>query len=201
MARSGRASRSAPRGRTAGARSAFTLIELLVVVAVMGLMMMIVVPRFRVSPKMYARNTARQLMRDAELVRNRALAAKQITRIQFTTGTNQYVSYGDDNADGVIAGTTAEVVYLHAFGTRQLSDGVIFGRGSAATGIPGETGAGAVTFASTRIDFDSRGIPSPLGTKGTVYFTTSSDASSVFAVQMSAAGGFRLWEYLNGTWQ
>jgi prepilin-type N-terminal cleavage/methylation domain-containing protein len=179
----------------------FTIIELLMVMVIVAVMVAIVVPRTRVSPKMYVRMAARQLLRDAELTRNRALALKRVVRVQFVAGTNTYACYGDDNGDGTIAGTTAEIVFLHV-GTRAFANGVTFGRGNATAGIPGETGSGAVTFTNTRIDFDTRGLPSPFGTKGTVYLTATGSPSSVFAVQMTAAGSFRLWTYLpNGTWQ
>jgi prepilin-type N-terminal cleavage/methylation domain-containing protein len=180
----------------------FTILELLVVMTLVGIMAAMVVPRLRVSPKMHVRMAARQLMKDAELARNRALSLKRVSRVQFTTGTSTYAGYGDDNNDGTIAGTSAEIIYLHAFGARQLQDGVIFGRGNATGGIPGESGSGAVTFTNTRINFDTRGMPSPFGTSGTIYFTSSTNAAAVFAIQMTGAGSFRLWEYLpNGTWQ
>jgi prepilin-type N-terminal cleavage/methylation domain-containing protein len=186
--------------RVRGARG-FTIVELLVVVIIVGVMAAIVVPRMRVSSKMYVGITARQFLRDAELTRNRALALKRIVRVQIDAGTNTYACYGDDDGDGAIAATQAEIVYLRV-GTRPFEKGVILGRGSATAGIPGEAGAGAVTFTNSRIDFDTRGLPSPFGTKGTVYFTATGTPMAVYAVQMTAAGGFKLWTYLpNGTWQ
>lgn len=183
-------------------RQGFTIIELLVVMAIIAVLAGIAVPRMRTSPRMHVRIAAQQLVRDAELTRNRALSVKRIARIQFNPGAGRYASYGDDNGDNVLAGSDAEIIFLSAYGTRQFSDGVTFGRGNATAGIPGETGAGAITFANDRIDFDSRGMPNPFGTKGTVYLTSTRDAGAVFAIQMSAAGGFRLWTYTaNGTWE
>lgn len=181
-------------------RPGFTLLELLVVMALMSAMMAIVVPRLRVSPNQRARLAAQQLMRDAEVARNRSLSTKKISRLQFNTGTNTYAAYLDDNADGTISGTQAEIIAARAFGIRQLEYGVILGRGNAPN-VPGESGSGAVTFASSRVEFDTRGLPAPFGTKGTVYLTTQSNADIVYAVQMSGAGSYRLWRYFQGSWQ
>ena len=179
----------------------FTIIEMLVVMIIIGVMVAIVVPRTRVSKKMYVQSTALQLLRDAELTRNRALAQKKIARVQIDETANTYACYGDDDGNGAIAGTAAERQFLRV-GTRVFANGVIFGRGNASAGIPGESGSGAVTFANTRIDFDTRGLPSPFATKGTIYLTATGSPGAVYAVQMTAAGSFKLWTYLpNGTWQ
>jgi hypothetical protein len=168
--------------------------------AVMSAMMAIIVPRLRVSPNQYVRIAARQLMKDAEVARNRSLSMKRITRLQFDSGTNTYLTYVDDDNDGVIANTPAEAIAAIAFGTRVLQNGVILGRG-AAPNVPGEVGAGAVTFTSERVEFDTRGLPTPFGTKGTIYLRAQNDANIVYAVQLSAAGSYRLWRYFQGTWQ
>jgi prepilin-type N-terminal cleavage/methylation domain-containing protein len=185
-----------------GNRRAFTVIELLVVVAIVGIMAAMVVPRLRVTPKMHARIAARQFMRDAELVRNRALSLRRAARLQISTADPGYRSYGDHDNNGAIAGNDTELLFLRASGARALEPGVVFGRGNASGGIPGEAGAGAVTFTNERIEFDTRGMPTPFGTKGTVYFTATGSPETVFAVQITGAGSFKLWEYLpNGTWQ
>jgi prepilin-type N-terminal cleavage/methylation domain-containing protein len=183
-------------------RRGFTLIELLTVMAIAAAMMAIVVPRFRVTAKTKARLAARQLMADMELARNRSLSEKKRVRIKFTTASNSYTAYVDHNSDGVIGETTAERVALNAFGIKTLESGIVFGRGNAAGGIPGEAGAGAVTYASTQSEFDSRGLPTPVGTVGTVYITATSDPRAVYAVSMTAAGSYRLWQFNpDGTWQ
>ncbi len=181
-------------------RAAFTMIELLVVMAMIGVMMAIVVPRFRVSPTQQVRLAARQMMRDAELARNRSLAMKAVTRVQFNTGTNTYESFADHDRDGVIAGNATERAAIRAFGIRALEPRVVFGRGMA-PGIPGEAGAGAVTLTSGRIQFDRRGLPTPFGTRGTVYLTSTVSGTVAFAMEFSGAGSVRLWEYRNGAWQ
>jgi hypothetical protein len=58
-----------------------------------------------------------------------------------------------------------------------------------------------VTLASNSVTFDRRGLPTPFGSRGAVYLTAASDASAVWAVQLSGAGGIRLWRYLNSAWQ
>ena len=69
-------------------RRGFTLIEILVVVVMIGLMMRIVVPRFRISNSTKARQSADQLVRDLEIVRARALASKSISRVAFNVAGN-----------------------------------------------------------------------------------------------------------------
>jgi prepilin-type N-terminal cleavage/methylation domain-containing protein len=183
-------------------RRAFTIIELLVVMTLIGVMAAIAVPKFRVSKKMHVRMAARQLMRDMEIARNRALGLKRLTRVQFTTGSQQYVGYVDDDNNGAIGATSAEILAMRGFPTRVLQNNVVFGRGNATAGIPGEAGSGAVTFTSTRVEFDTRGMPTPFRTRGTIYLTATGQPGSVFAVQMTGSGSFKLWEYLpNGTWQ
>jgi prepilin-type N-terminal cleavage/methylation domain-containing protein len=184
------------------ARRGFTLIELLTVMALVSVMMAIAVPRFRTTPKTKARMAARQLMLDMEQARNKSLSQKKRVRLSFSTVDNSYTAFVDDNSDGVIAGTAAERTALNAFGIRVFEAGVVFGRGNAAGGIPGETGVGAITFAGANSEFDARGLPSPIGTRGTVYVTASADPAAVYAVAMTAAGSYRLWSFQpDGTWQ
>jgi prepilin-type N-terminal cleavage/methylation domain-containing protein len=188
--------------RVLHARRAFTLIELLMVMVVASAMMAIAVPRFRLTDKAKARMAARQMLRDLEHARNKSLSQKKKVQVAFNTVTNSYTAYLDNNGDGVIVGDAAERTALNAFGTRRLGTGVVFGRGDATAGVPGEVGVGGVTFAGAISEFDSRGIPTPIGSVGTVYITTTSDPTAVYAVSMSAAGSYRLWQYASsGVWQ
>jgi prepilin-type N-terminal cleavage/methylation domain-containing protein len=181
-------------------RRGFTLIEILVVVVMIGLMMKIVVPRFRVSNMTKSRQAADQLVRDLEIARARALATKSIARIAFNVAGNAYTGYLDANRDGVLGQTAAETAALSVFRTRDLVSGVKFGRASTPD-LPGYTGAGATTFPSTRIDFDSRGLTTPLGTKGVIYIVSTADSTAVTAVSISGAGGIQAWVYKGGAWQ
>ena len=54
---------------------------------------------------------------------------------------------------------------------------------------------------STRIDFDSRGLTTPLGTKGVIYMISTTDTTAVTAVSISGAGGIQAWVYKGGAWQ
>ena len=181
-------------------RRGFTLIEILVVVVMIGLMMRIVVPRFRISNSTKARQSADQLVRDLEIVRARALATKSISRVAFNVAGNAYTGYLDANRDGVLGQTAAETAALSVFRTRALDTGVKFGRASTPD-LPGYAGAGATTFAGSRIDFDSRGLTTPLGTKGVIYIVSTADTTAVTAVSISGAGGIQAWVYKGGVWQ
>jgi prepilin-type N-terminal cleavage/methylation domain-containing protein len=183
-------------------RRGFTLIELITVMAVAAALMAIVAPKLRITDKTRARIAARQLMIDLEQARNRSLSQKKKVQVSFNTVANSYTAYADHDADGVIAGSAAERSALNAFGVRTLESGIVFGRGNATAGIPGEAGVGAVTFAGSAGEFDTRGIPTPVGTTGTVYITTTSDPSAVYAVSMTAAGSYRFWSFNpGGSWQ
>jgi type II secretory pathway pseudopilin PulG len=181
-------------------RAGFTIIELITIMAVMGVMMGMIAPRLRVSPTQQVKVAARQMMRDVELARSRSLAMKSLTRLQFDTGSQRYEAFVDLDRDGTIDGSAAEREAIRAFGIRALGPQVRFGRGSAPS-IPGGVGTDAVTFTDQRIEFDSRGLPAPFGTRGTVYVTSAVAADVVFAIDFSGAGSVRLWEYRQGGWQ
>ena len=110
-----------PRCRIRGAGSA--LIEILVVVVMIGLMMAIVVPRFRVSQLTRTREAADLLVRDLEAVRSRALATRSIARIVVNPGTGTYTGYLDADRDGALAQTAAETAALEVFRTQGARPG------------------------------------------------------------------------------
>jgi Tfp pilus assembly protein FimT len=182
-------------------RAGFTLIEMVVIMATMGAMMAIIVPRLRTSPKQYVNMAARQLVRDLELTRSRALSVKRRTRVCFSPSTGgDYAGFLDHNNDGSISENSTEVLALQGFGIRVHQNGVQYGRGSASA-IPTDAGSGSVTLSSNDVEFDSRGIPFPFGETGTVYLRHRDDANAVAAVQVQASGAFRLWRWQNGAWQ
>jgi type II secretory pathway pseudopilin PulG len=177
------------------------LIEILIVVALIGLMMAIVVPRFRVSQYTRTREAADLLVRDLEAVRSRALATRSIARIAVDPVAGTYTGYLDADRDGALTQTAAETAALEVFRSRALDQGVQFGRGTAPD-IPGFAGAGSVTLPNSRVDFDSRGLTTPLGTRGVVYLRSVADTTAVTAVSISPAAGIQAWTYLGGgRWQ
>ncbi len=181
-------------------RRGFSLIEMLVVVVMVGLMLRIVVPKFRISNATKARQAADQLVRDLETARSRALATRSMVRIVFNVGGSSYTGYLDSNRDGVFGQTAAETNALNVFRTRTLATGTRIGR-TGAPDLPGYAGAGATTLPSTRIDFDSRGLTTPLGTKGVLYISSTTDTTAVTAISISGAGGIQAWVYKGGAWQ
>ncbi len=116
-------------------------------VVIIGMAVVIVVPRLRVSPRSHVRHAAEQLVNDLELIRTRALATKSMVRLDCNTGGASYVAYLDDNQDDVINATTAEAQAMRGFGQRSLANGVVFGLGSVPR-LPGDTLSGPVTFAA-----------------------------------------------------
>jgi prepilin-type N-terminal cleavage/methylation domain-containing protein len=184
-----------------GPRRGFSLIEVLIVVVLIGIMMAIVVPRFRVSQVTKTRQAADQLVRDLEAVRSRALATRSVARIAVDPVTGTYIGYLDNDRDGTLSQSAAETTALEVFRTRALDSDVRFGRGGAPD-LPGFPGAGSVTLPNSRVDFDARGLTTPLGTRGVVYLTSVTDAKAVTAVSISAAAGIQAWVYRSGgTWQ
>jgi prepilin-type N-terminal cleavage/methylation domain-containing protein len=183
-----------------GKRDGFTLIEVLIVVVLIGVMMAIVVPRFRVSQATKTRTAADQLARDLEAVRSRALSTRSIARLAFDPVTNTYVGYLDADRDGTIGQTAVETAALQVFRTRALDPDVRIGR-VGAPDLPGFAGAGNITLPNSRVDFDARGLTTPLGTQGVLYLSGTTDQTAVAAVSVSAAAGIQTWVYRNGAWQ
>jgi prepilin-type N-terminal cleavage/methylation domain-containing protein len=181
-------------------RAGFTLIEMVIVIVVMGIAMMIAVPRFRASDKTRARQVASQLAADLELARSKAMAHRATVRVVFDASTRSYTGYLDFDRDNVIAQSTAERDSLHAFGTRVLPTGASFGR-AGQVDITNFAGAGAITFPAPQVNFDGRGLTTPFGTRGVVYVQLAADTGAVAAVTVSGAGGVRLWTSEGGSWR
>jgi prepilin-type N-terminal cleavage/methylation domain-containing protein len=183
------------------AQRGFTLAEALVVIVMIGIMLAIVAPRFRMSHAARVRGAARQLAVDLETVRTRALSTTTMVRMAFNAGAGSYTGYFDNDRNGAFAQTVAENTALVVFRTRVLTDGVRINRAGGIPDVPGMAGAGAITLPGSRIEFGTMGITNPFGTQGVVYLNSSNDATAVAAVSISAAAGIRVWVYRGGVWQ
>jgi prepilin-type N-terminal cleavage/methylation domain-containing protein len=182
------------------ARRGFTLIEILIVFVMIGIMMAIVIPHFRVSNAAHVRDAARLLATDLELARTRALTTTSKVRVVFDVASQRYTGYLDDDRNGVFTQNTAEINALAAFRPRSFTDGVQIGRG-ATPAVPGMAGAGAITLPFSRVQFATMGVTDPFGTTGVVYLRSSLDATAVAAVSITGAAGVRVWVYRGGAWQ
>jgi prepilin-type N-terminal cleavage/methylation domain-containing protein len=183
-------------------RRGFTVVEILVVVAVIGVMVAIVGPRFRLKESTEVQLAGMQLLQDLELARTRALATRSDVRFVFESGgaIGAYAGYLDHNSDGTFAESDIERQSLRGFGRREFTPRVQYGRG-AAPAIPSDASSAAITFEDERVHFNTRGITEPLGSSGVVYLTHEYDKSAVVAVAVSGSGGIRLWSWRNDEWQ
>lgn len=183
-------------------RDGFTMIEVLLVCAMIGVMVAIIGPKFRINESTEVQIAGMQVVQDIELARTRALATRSDVRFVFETGSNPgaYAGYLDDDGNGTFSESDAERLALRGFGRRELPARVQYGRG-AADALPTDANGSDVTFADGRILFNSRGITEPLGTSGVIYLTHVSDDSKVSAIAISGSGAVRLWTWRDGAWQ
>jgi prepilin-type N-terminal cleavage/methylation domain-containing protein len=180
-------------------RRGMTMMELLIVIVMIGIMAAMVVPRLRASPRRMVQESARQLARDIDLVRERALVSKRATRLKLV-GTSAWIAYRDVEGDAVISELAAESDSMRGFGQRTLDPQVLLGRGSA-TPLSGWPVGDPTSFTSSRLNFKGNGMTLPFGTQGIIYLRHRDDPSVVAAVTVTGAGSVRVWIYRGGTWQ
>ena len=143
--------------------------------------------------------SARQLARDIDLVRRRALATKRSTRLKLV-GTTAWIGYRDVEGDALISEVQAEADSMRGFGQRTLDPQVLLGRGSA-TAIAGWPTGRPDLVHRLPPQLQGNGMTLPFGTQGVIYLQHRDDASVVAAVTVTGAGSVRVWNYRGGTWQ
>lgn len=175
-------------------RAGFSMVELLVVLAIVGIGMGMILPRFRITEYTTVQLVGMQMAQDIDVARTRALSTRLMVRVNFDPTAKKYGGYLDHNGDGVIAESAVEWQALRGFGERRLDQGVIFGRGNAPP-LPDNTDGGDVTFADAQVEFDTRGLVRPMGSGGVVYLVKEGKPNAVVAVAVSPSGNTRLWTW------
>jgi prepilin-type N-terminal cleavage/methylation domain-containing protein len=175
----------------------YTILELIVVIAIVGITMAIVAPRFRLSGTTAVQLAGTQLALDIDVTRTRALTTRQKSRVAFRADDKQYGGYLDHDDDGNIAEVAIEWQELRGFGERSLPQGIVFGRG-VAPNVPDDPAGGSITFADGRLEFDSRGLTIPQGSRGVVYLQSEHEPKAVIAVSVAPSGNARLWTWKAG---
>lgn len=175
----------------------FTILELIVVIVIVGLTMGIVAPRFRLSGATEVQLAGTQMAQDIDVTRTRALTTRQKSRVAFRRDAKAYGGYLDHDDDGTIGEIAIEWQELRGFGERPLPAGIAYGRGGAPA-LPDDPGGGDITFADSRVEFDSRGLTIPQGSGGVVYLRSEREAGSAVAIQVAPSGNTRLWTWKSG---
>jgi type II secretion system protein H len=196
-------------------RQGFTLIEMVIVMLLAGVMAAVAVPRaLRTSPQQEVHKAARQIMRDLESARMRAIASKRVVRLSFYESREFYAAYQDvtGSRSGAISETEQEA-RASRFIARgnmgkipgaDLAKHVAFGSGLAKEGPFGSSLSDPITFKSDYVEFDVRGMVRPVdGVRagGVIVLTNEQDPSIVSAVTVTASGAFRAWDYRDGKWR
>ena len=193
----------------------FTLIEMVIVLMIFGLMAAVTIPRaMRVSPRQQVHQAARQVMRDLEASRMRAISAKRVVRMSFYASKDFYAAFMDVSKGrrGDIE-ESEEEARASRFLARasdsgipgaELPNGVVFGSGSATAGPMGEAISDPIMFDSDLVEFDARGMVRPINgvrSGGTILVVHEDDPSIVAAVTVTGSGAFRSWNWQDGKWR
>jgi type II secretory pathway pseudopilin PulG len=169
-------------------------VELVIVVSLMVILISTVAPRLQPSASLQVQRAGRQLATHLEMARTQALAERMEVEVVFYESTRRYIAYADDDRDGSIAQSDAEMYAFQRFGSRELDGAVTYGRGSASL-IPGDDSVDPVTLTDNTLTLSVQGMPAPWGTMGTVYLVHRNDPMAVGAVSIAASGSFKAWRW------
>ena len=181
-------------------RTGFTLVEMLVSLMVLAVLLGITAPRLLISSERRVAMEAEQLLRNLEMARTRSMAQRVAVRIAFDDGSDPaYRAYQDHDSNDLIEQNSAEMREFAGFGNVELGRLVEFGRGSAEP-FPGDLSGEDITLPLKRVEFDRRGLTSPLGTRGIIYLHHKDDPEVAAAVTVSGSGSFRVWRFTEEGW-
>ncbi len=133
----------------------FTAVELVVVLLLMGTMAALAIPRaIKQTPQQEVDRAARQLVRDLEQARLRAMASKRVVRVAFYPAQGYYAAVALTTADGE---STSEM-------SAEAADAYLLARG-AGDGARSVDLPGRVTFGSGEATLDPLGAKPRPGTR------------------------------------
>ena len=181
-------------------RRGFSLLEVVVVLVLFGAVLSITLGRLRISEEREVEMASSEVVRLLDMARAKAIATRRGVRVRFDGVNARVTAYLDHDRDGTITESQTEQDAFQGFGTQKLRRGVRFGRGSASA-FPGDSLSGAITLPGEALEFDSRGIPTPLGTSGVLYIRHNAEESVVAAISVTGSASFRLWRWLDGAWR
>lgn len=171
--------------------SGFTIIELMVVIAIIGIIMILALPRFGLMQReARMRSGAQQVAQDFRQIRERALSKGAVCQVTFDlVGKREYtVSHRDIN-DSLRTAT-------YKLGS-VAGGNLVFGTSGPISVYPpegsGSPPADGVDFDNDILEFDNRGGAD----KGVVYITDNRDN---YAVGVNRFGKIKVYRYKNGQW-
>lgn len=182
------------RGRMKG-HSGFTAIELLVAIAIMGIMAAFAIPAFSVLlPNYRLKSAAMDLYSNMQSAKMLSIRSNRNITVFFDTANNLYRI---GRADGILDATVDRTVRFSEYGS-----GIRYGCGSAVNDWSGNaiTETDRVTYngpPANQVTFTARGMPTPVGTAGTVYIDNGRN-NKAYAVDSLSNGFVRLRAW-NGT--
>ena len=119
------------------------------------------------------------MVRDLEAARSRALATRSLARVAFNAAAGQlHRRISTATVTERWRNRRRKRAALGTFRTRALDDRCPDRAGRRARPVPGYPAPGSVTLQNSRVDFDSRGLTTPLGISGVVYLRSTADPSA-----------------------
>lgn len=185
------------RSRAAG----FTLIELVTSMAIISIAVTVFAQRLKISDEREVEIAASAMVRNLDMARAQAISQRQAVLVQFDAGEDKYRAFVDHDRNGVIDKNATEINAFPEFRSVALGTVVEYGIGGADRLPVDSLGTGEITFSSNEVRFDSRGIPTPFGTRGTIYLKHRDDPKVVAAVYVSGSASVRMYRFVDGVWK
>ncbi len=143
-------------------KSGFTLMELMVVVGVAAVLAAIAVPSIiSWMPNHKLKQAASDLHAGIQFAKIQAIRARADCAVVFNAAGNSYRVCSDDGGDG--DWTDGDETVIRSGNLAGYGHGIGYGHGTAGNPIGAAWGANDISYANSRIVFNSRGLTTTLG--------------------------------------